>query len=189
MQSSQNKKLKILGFDPSITNWGVAAAIYHTATDALQVKYVNTISPLSTLTKNKRDVDLASQLFKALDPLIKQADVICIEVPVGSQNFRSAVNYAMCCALIGVISAYGVPVIQVSPNSVKNIVGERTATKREVVEWVQQAHPEVALPYNSRGHLNVDASNHYCDAIVAIHAALNKPDLQKIIEEYTWKSA
>lgn len=187
MQSSQNKKLKLLGFDPSMSNWGVAAGIYHTDMESLEIKYTNTISPVSTLSTNKRDVSIAAQLFTALDPLIKQADVICVEVPTGSQGFRPAVNYAMCCTLVGVISTYGVPIIQVSPQDVKSVVGASSASKRDVVEWVNEAHPEIALPHH-KGRLNVEASNHYCDAIVAIHAALTKPDLIKIIEEHSWKS-
>lgn len=183
---TQHRKLKILSFDPSITNWGIAAALYDTETEFFEIKYLSTISPISDHQKNKRDVDIASQLITRLDPLIKQADIICVEVPTGSQGFRPAVNYAMCCALIGVISTYGIPVIHVTPYDVKKVVGEN-ASKKDVVHWVVETHKEAKVDHY-KGLPNVTKANHYCDAVVVMHASVDKPDFIKAVEELLWKS-
>ena len=69
--------------------------------------------------------------------------------------------------------------IEVSPNEVKMIVGSKSATKKEVIQWVQSRHPEAPLE-RFRGVISLSKAEHQADAIVAIHAAMQTPVFNSI---------
>lgn len=181
--SQSTKTINILGMDPSMNNWGIAAAKYHKESSDIQVVHLSTVSPTSVQTGNKRHMDIASQLYTRLLPYLNGADCICVEAPTGSKDFNAAVSYAVCCTLIGILQTKGIPVFTVSPKDVKRVVGNPEATKKDIVEWVAQRHPEAPIPMYNGKH-NVTKANHCCDAVVAIHAALSTPKLNHFIENH-----
>lgn len=162
--------IKILGVDPSLRSWGMAGCTYDI--NGLKVIGTTIIKTKNTKTKsikqNQSDIQSANELYLGLIDAVKDADLICIEVPHGSQSSRAMVSYGVCVALIGVIQTINSNIIQVSANDVKAIVRtdkDHKPTKEDMIRWVKDKHPEAKLPTTL-------SAEHICDAIVAIHAAM-----------------
>lgn len=175
--------LKILGFDPSLRNWGVAAATLDLQTDKLSVRYMDVVQPIISKNKqvrvNNQDLQAAEQLYAQAHKLAKQADVICIEVPHGSQSARAMASYGICIGVIGSLRHLGIPIIELSAMEVKQVLGKKDATKAEIIAYVQQHHPEAPIP-SLNNKINFSKAEHACDAVVAIHAA-KQTDLFKVL--------
>ena len=172
--------IKILSYDPSLRNWGVVKATYDigllTIQDTSIIKTKNTKS--KTVKQNQSDIQSANELYLGLVDEVKSADLICIEVPHGSQSSRAMVSYGVCVALIGVIQALNPNIIQVSANDVKAVVRtdkDHKPTKQEIIDWVKDKHPEANLPTTL-------SAEHICDAIVAIYAAMNTKEFKEKYE-------
>lgn len=168
--------MNILGLDPSLNNFGIAKGIL---TDTLSITYTDVIQHKIKKDKtkqNSRDINAALHIFKHLYPLLKDIDVIIVEVPIGSQSSRAMVSYGVCIALIGVISYFNPKVIQVSPFDVKKLVGSRTASKEDVIQWVQSNHPTLNLPKA------IGKAEHIADAIAAIHVGLESKQFKEYYE-------
>lgn len=139
------------------------------------IKTKNTKS--KTVKQNQSDIQAAYTLYQGLLHAIKEADVICVEVPHGSQSSRAMVSYGVCVALIGVIQTINPNIIQVSANDVKDVVRvnkQHKPSKEDVIAWVKAKHPEAPLP-------NTLAAEHICDAIVAIHAAMKTKQFKEYL--------
>ena len=163
---------RVLGFDPSLRNWGFAACIWENST-GLVIQNTGTISVKSEETKpNKRDMHDAQMLFSNVHHLLKTfaPDVVVAEIPIGSQNANGMKGYAICITILAIIKQMGIPIIEISPYDLKRVVGSTTASKKDVVNWVNKQHPNL-LPTH-RGQLNISQSEHIADAIVAIYAHL-----------------
>ena len=81
--------IKILSFDPSFRNWGIAAAIYDTTTNQLYIKTGKVIisKPYkSKIRQNTKDLNVATNLYENLKDISLQPDLIIAEVPHGSQS-------------------------------------------------------------------------------------------------------
>jgi hypothetical protein len=99
----------------------------------------------------------------------KNVDVICAEVPTGSQS-ATAAKYAGACSAI--LSTYTKPICLVTPQQVKKAVGNPKATKGEVIDWAFQKHPEA--PWKLRQGFPQMNQEHYADAIGVLYAARSK---------------
>lgn len=174
-------KLNIVGIDISMNNLGAAIATYDTSTNKLQITQVGTFCPVvpktKTVRQNSKDLEQAQQLFKALKKVTADAHIICAEVPHGSQSARAMASYGICVGVLGALRASSCTFIEVTAAEVKAIVGKKDATKKEVISWVKQYHPEAPLE-TFRGAINLSKAEHQADAIVAIHAAM-KTDVFK----------
>lgn len=172
--------LSILGLDPSMSNLGIAWATYDFATGKLTVSAVETVSPVINQSKqvrqNSKDLDRARQLYKALSEAVKSADLICVEIPHGSQSSRAMASYGMC---IGLLASISKPVIEVSARQVKAVTGNLQATKEQMIAWALEAHPDLPLS-QWQGKVNVSKAEHQADAVAAIHAAM-QTDLFKTL--------
>lgn len=169
--------LNIVGFDPSLRSWGLATATW--SNNSLKVTHVDVIKTKNTQSKNKpqniSDMECASFLYSHLTGYVRKADVICIELPNGSQGSRPSVSYATCTALVGALATLNPNIIIVTPMDIKKIVREtkeHKPTKQDVIAWVKTRHPEA----NISGYLNY--AEHQADAVVSIHAAMLKPDFK-----------
>ena len=101
-------ELKILSLDISMSNLGMAKAIYDTETQQLTITECMTISPVITKTKtvrqNSKDIERAKQLFDGLFNPMKDADIVCAEVPVGSQSARAMCSYGISVAILAAVA-------------------------------------------------------------------------------------
>lgn len=172
-------KVNILGLDPSLRNWGWVKGIYDTDTQSLyfyDCGVILTKPDTSKIKQSLKDKNTATTLYSSLLGLIQETDIICAELPHGSQSSRAMVSYAVCVAIIGCIQHSFKNIVEVSALDVKKIVGNRDTSKQEIISWVRDKHPELKLPKTSK-------DEHICDAVVAIYASLNQPKFESIINE------
>lgn len=163
--------MKILAFDPSLSNWGYSIATYtNNQLDILDYGIVQTKPSKTKDRQNIKDYLRCQHLYSHLLPLVKDIDRIVVELPTGSQSSRAMVSYATCIAITACLSHANPNVHIVTPNQVKRIVGSSTASKDDVIDWVKHKHPNLNLPSKTK-------AEHICDSIVAIYAYLTQEDL------------
>ena len=181
-------KYKIIGFDPSLRNWGYCIATYDAFSRTLEFTdggVIQSKPDKEFARKNLEDLQSVTQLYSKLRPLLKkhQPDYLVAELPVGSQSSRAMVSYAACISLCAVM-AYGdgqktIPLLSVSPYNVKKQVsGTIEATKEEVINWVKENYPQA---YEWVDHYPKSKQEHICDAIVAVHCAVTNQTMEDII--------
>lgn len=181
--------LRVLGFDPSLRNWGMAAGHYCMSTEQLEIKAVNVVCPeLPTgkqVRQNSKDVVAAHQLAAAAFLNARDAQAIFIEIPVGSQSARAMASYGICVGILGSLRAQGIPFFEVTPTEVKMCsVGSKTASKNQMITWATNTHPEIVWPtYTVKGKTQITEgkAEHIADAVAAIRAGTQLPEFQRFI--------
>lgn len=177
--------LKIVGCDPSWRNWGIAIGNVSLADGDLRITDMKVVLTSATedhtTRKSTLDIQSAKLLYEGVSDAVNGADIVCVEVPTGSQNFDAATGRGICLGILGSVAADHF--IYVTPQSVKKIVGDPKATKRDVVEWASSRHPEAPWPMHN-GKISVSKAEHMADAIVAIYAAAQTPHFKNLISEY-----
>jgi len=177
--------LKVLGMDPSLRNWGIAAGTLNTETGQLIVKHVNVIQALvpegKTVRQNSKDLATAQQLMAGILPYLNEKPhLIFAEVPVGSQSARAMASYGVCVGVLGSIRAHGIPFFEVTPNEVKlATVGSKTATKEEMIAFALREQPTASWPM-VRGKLSAAKAEHMADAYAAIVAGLKTNEYRQL---------
>lgn len=78
--------INILSFDPSLRNWGIAACTYFQGNLEVVEVHIAKTSNTKGIKQNASDIMAASSLYKEIIKGVEWADVICIEVPHGSQS-------------------------------------------------------------------------------------------------------
>lgn len=174
-------KLKLLGLDPSMSNFGIAKMTLDLDDMALTLDDLVLVKTEPEADKKKRkavrqnslDLERGRILHDALIQHAQGCQIAVAEVPVGSQSARAMASYGVC---IGVLSACPIPMIQVTPSEVKVAgFGVKSATKDEMIEWALQTYP--AGPWLMRkaaGQMVPTAANeHLADAVAAVHAGIH----------------
>lgn len=172
--------LKVVGFDPSLRNWGISAGTLCTVTGKLTIKTLRVIQTKEPKGKDVRvnsdDLRAAKELMDGAQPFLKEANLIFVEVPSGTQSARGSMASGICIGLLGAIRSGGTPFFEVTPIEVKKAtVGKKTATKGEMIDWAMAAHPEAPWPMQTiKGETKPIAgtAEHMADATAAIHAGL-----------------
>ena len=185
-------KIPVVGFDPSLNNWGLAEAVLE-KNGELKIIWLSVTQPVVPAVKqirqNTKDVTAAAQLFDAAYNFTGLAQVVFAEVPVGSQSARAMASYGICSGVLGALRALGRDFIEVSPAEVKRAAtGSATATKSQMIQWAIAAHPEANWPKFKRDgveHISEAKAEHVADAIAAIHAGIRTPMFQQLIRAMT----
>ena len=178
---SQPRLIKVVGQDPSLRNWGLAVGTLDLDTQQLSVSFLNLTNPELSKGKqvrqNSLDLESAFQLYKGALAAADGAHAVFVEVPVGSQSARAMASYGICVGVLGALRANGIPFFEVTPTEVKLAsVGNKTATKQEMIKWAMAAHPEANWPtYKQNGTTMVSEAKaeHMADAIAAIYAGMS----------------
>ncbi len=175
------KKLKVLALDPSLQNFGMVKGFIDIDDDdfpftieqmVLQESKGADKKTAKVVRKNSDDIRRAKSLHKALHEMLKDVNMVFVEVPVGSQSARSMASYGIC---VGIIASINKPMIQVTPTEVKlAAVGCKTASKQDMIDWATQAYPDASwLTVKRNGKSVLTAKNeHLADAIGAVHAGI-----------------
>lgn len=73
--------VRLVGFDPSLRNWGFCLANFNTQTKALDIYSGDVIQykPDKSLKQSIQDLATANALYRALKPLVEQADYYVAE--------------------------------------------------------------------------------------------------------------
>lgn len=178
--------LKVVGFDPSLRNWGAVKGTL--IGDLFVVSDLSAIQPVLDEGKRVRqsslDLQSATQLAEAAFQWAEDADVVFVEVPIGSQSARAMASYGICIGVLGALRAKGIPFIELNPTEVKvAATGNKTATKHEMITWAVNEHPEANWPTFNRGGkalISEAKAEHMADAIAAVHAGLRNQQFQQL---------
>lgn len=188
--SSGTDPLRVVGFDPSLRNWGIArGTLTPGPTPRLLIDDVAVINPVlpkgKQVRQNSLDLESAKQLYAAAYQAAQGAQAIFVEVPIGSQSARAMAGYAICCGVLGALRASGIPFFEVTPLEVKLAgAGRKTATKQEMIDWAMRTHPEANWPtykHNGETLISETKAEHQADAVAAIHAGLRSNLFQQML--------
>lgn len=177
-------KIPVVGFDPSLRNWGIAEGWLDLTTgylDSLRLSLIETTEPKGKqVRQNSMDLHTAEQLAQQSLLAARKAKVVFVECPVGSQSARAMASYGICVGVLGAIRAEGIPLIEVTPLEVKKtFTGNRNATKEMMINTAVSLYPEANFP-RQRGKVTLKAE-HVADAIAAIHAGAVTPMFQNLM--------
>lgn len=166
--------ITVLGMDPSLANWGFAKGTLNLKTMELTIDSMWTArtGPPKGKKKGVRvssiDLERSRALNEALEEACRGVQIAFAEIPHGSQSASGMKGYGVC---IGTLGSCKVPLIELSENDCKmRTVGKKSATKRELITWAFERHPEA--PWDMREGQPQANNEHMADAINAIHAGL-----------------
>jgi len=182
-------RIPVVGFDPSLSNWGIAEAELDLTTGILSTPKLSVICTESTKTKqvrkNSDDIHRAEQAAKAALAAARKAKVIFVECPVGSQSARAMASYGICVGILGTIRAEGIPLIEVSASESKlAFTQNENATKQEMIREAISLYPDANFPKHA-GKVSLSKAEHVADAIAAIHAGVLTPMFQNLLRLYS----
>lgn len=175
------KSICVVGFDPSLRNWGIARAELDLETMELSDLALDIMQPRDEkgkqVRKNSMDLERARQLSEAAQFYADQADVICVEVPVGSQSARAMASYGVCLGVLGSLLAQGKTIIQLSPEQVKkHFTGKKDASKDLMMAKAAEMFPKTNIPRNHDGSINMSKFEHQADAIASLVCGIASAD-------------
>lgn len=179
------KILRVVGLDPSMRSFGMARGLLHmeqgffAPTDIELIE--TTISKLKRVRKNSDDLDRAKSLYIHMTAFIQDADLIFVEIPVGSQSARSMASYGMC---IGVLASITTNIIQVTAAEVKLAVcGIKKATKASMIQWAATTYPKLDyFTINRKGENILTKKNeHIADALATVHAGVKTEQFKQLL--------
>jgi Holliday junction resolvasome RuvABC endonuclease subunit len=179
--------IPVVGFDPSLTNWGIAEAQLDLSTGLLTTPYLTLVEPEKLKNKqvrqNSTDLFVAEQLARVALEVARRAKVVFVEVPVGSQSARAMASYGVCVGVLGALRAEGISLIEVTAFEVKKtFTGDKNATKQTMIDTAVKLYPDANFP--RQGERVVLKAEHVADAIAAIHAGVLTPTFQNLMRLY-----
>ena len=185
-------QIPVAGFDPSLTNWGIAEGQLDLETGHLtdvQLEVVSTEkSKEKQLRTNSSDLQRCEVLAAKALEVGRRCKAIFVEVPVGSQNASGMKAYGVVCGILGSLRAEGIQIIEVTAFEVKKaFTGTKNATKQEMINVGVDLYPEANWPRqktNGKNFQKGDLKNeaeHVADALAAIHAGVNTPLFQNLM--------
>lgn len=171
-------KIRIGGLDPAMRNFGMCKGTLDTVQDGFTDIEINLVTTKanpkkSVVRKNILDLNCAKTLLEATKTFMADVDVICVEMPVGSQSAASMKSYGMC---IAICAALEKPLIYVTASEVKLYGhGNKNATKQQMIDWAVSEFPELPwLTHKKNGKTILNSSNeHMADALAAVIAGVN----------------
>jgi len=179
----------VIGFDPSLRNWGAAKAKLDLETGVLSTPVLHLIQtgeePKSKQVRmNSYDLQAAMELSSGVFSLVQNTKFIFVEVPHGSQSAASMKGYGICIGILGALKSTGIPIIEVSESESKKIFcNKRTATKEEMINQAFQHYPDANWPKHA-GKISATKAEHMADAIAAIHAGVQTPLFLNLLKLY-----
>lgn len=182
--------IKVVGFDPSLRNWGIAKGTFNKSTGVLHIPEVAVTNPVLPTGKQTRqnslDLETAYQLCTHAWAAAKGAQAVFVEVPVGSQSARAMASYGVCVGVLGALRTAGIPFFEVTATEVKLAsTGIKLATKKQMIDWAMKQHPEANWPmYSQKGEQLVSEAKaeHMADAIGSIYAGIASIPFKQMLQ-------
>lgn len=183
-------KIRVVGFDPSTSNWGIAKALIDLDTGEVKLDELVLIQTESETKKNVRkdsdDLRRAKEVYAGMMEHLTGASLVISEIPFMNPGGYAASNFNSG-LVTGVLAACPKPIIQVFPSDVKiAAVGHRHAAKEEMIEWAMNKYPSAPwLLRKLRGKMvPVAANEHLADAVAAIHAGMATAQFEQAVSMY-----
>mgnify|MGYP000008827789 FL=1 len=180
-----SKVIKVVGVDPSMSNFGLAIGTLDLDTDKLEIHGLELVETKAGGTKktvrvNSDDLRRAKEIWRTARPIIEQAHIVFCELPVGSQSSRAQTSYGVC---IGVLACVDKPLIQVTPNEIKHYVGNKlTTSKEEIIQWAIAKQPDA--PWLRRKQAGKDVlvtkNEKLADAIASIYSGMQTDQFRQV---------
>ena len=179
-------EIKVVGFDPAFANWGSVQAEYSAATgfvDVVDMQLCQTKKNTSrSLYKKVDDFERAKILADFAHKQAQGGSVVFSEMPIGTQSANAAWGLG---TAMGVLSgvALTTPVIFVTVNQVKEVVGIKKPTKRDMIEWAHSTYPRANwFKVKRRGEMVLtDKNEHLADALAVIHAGVKGEQFKQMV--------
>lgn len=180
--------IEVIGYDPSLRNWGCVTALLNIEDMTLRVTSLRIIETSETkvskklVRQNAQDVNASRLLVEGVRETVADAVIAFAEVPVGSQSSRAQTSYGVCCGVLGSID---IPLISVTPTEVKKAAtGHGAATKEEMIEWAVSKHPEAPWFTINRktGVELLNKNEHVADALAAIYAGMQTAEFREAVK-------
>lgn len=183
-------KIRIIGIDPSMSNWGMCKATLDVTTMEWTVDDLILIETESEskkgVIKQSDDLRRAKIVQAGMIEACEDASFAISEIPFcnpagyAGANFNSGL-------VTGVLASCPIPLIQVFPAEVKQkATGIRSATKGEMIEWAMKRFPDA--PWRMRTlkgkRIPTAANEHLADAVASINAGLDSQQLQQALAIY-----
>lgn len=183
------KKIKLVGFDPALSNLGIAHAEYDLETGELAVVRISLVQTehgksAKVVRQNSDDLRRARELYSGMSLACRWQNIAIAEIPTGTQSARGAMSNGI---MIGVLASCSIPLVQVQPTEVKMAsVGIKTATKGEMIEWAMKEYPKLGwMMRKSKGSLvPMNDNEHMADACAALHAGVKTDEFKQAVALY-----
>lgn len=181
-------KLKLLGVDAAFSNTGLVVAEFDIHTNQMQVLDMILVTTEAdkankkTVRKNSDDLRRAGQIIRTLDEVLMQYNpqFAIVEVPSGTQSARSSWALGIAVGCIAHLESK-VPIVQVSPMEVKNVVSTKHPDKSHMIAWAVDRYPDAPWPRKAGGGVTVTKAEHLADAVAALHAGVQTNQFQSFI--------
>jgi len=179
--------IKLISIDPSMRHTALVCFNYDTTTG--KFSYVDSVTVNTEKADKKKKIRASSDLIKSCRELYEgvhsfvekhSPQVIISETPSGSQSASGMKSYGVSCFLLGTLSPSP---IEVTPIEVKtSTVGKKTASKKEMIEWAFERHPEVDWKLGRDGMPQITTEEHLADAIAVAYTGVRTPDFIRLKE-------
>lgn len=179
----------VVGFDPSLRNWGIAKGVYLPAEKRLIIEHLDLINPNISdgpkVRQNAKDMEAAEQLAAGAWSVMNDVQAVFAEVPHGSKSSRAMVSYGVCVGVLGALCTSGIPFYPVSEMEVKKATtNNREATKKDTIAWAMERHPEA--PWPMRNKLGIpqvveSRAEHMADAVGTLYAGIASKQFQQAL--------
>lgn len=185
--------LRVVGLDPSMRNWGIAAGEYDTERKLLSIAKLHVVQPTppsgKQVRQSSKDLVVAEQLINEVIPFLKEAQMIFVEVPSGTQSAAGMKAYGICIGLLAAMRELGYPFMEMTPMEIKlAATGNKVASKIEMIEWGLSTFPKAPWPTQTlRGEARVIAgkAEHMADATAAIVAGVQTANFKQLVSLIT----
>lgn len=173
--------MKVIGIDPSMSNWGMTTAVLSIESLTFEVQNLQLVetkpSSNKRVRKNSDDLERASAIADVMKETLKDADMVFVEVPHGSQSARAMASYGIC---IGLLASIDAPMVQLTEREVKlGTIGKATGTKQEMIDWATTKFPDA--PWLRQGKRITAKNEHLADATGAIEAGIRGDEFKNIL--------
>lgn len=179
--------MRVIAIDPSLRNTALVCFNYDTSTG--KFSYVDSVTVNTEKADKKKKIRASSDLIQSCRELYEgvhsfvekhSPQVIIAETPSGSQSASGMKSYGVSCFLLGTLSPNP---IEVTPIETKvATVGKKTASKKEMIEWAFERHPEVQWKLAKDGLPQVTTEEHLADAIAVAYTGVRTPDFIRLKE-------
>lgn len=183
-------KIKIVGMDPSMSNWGIAKATLDVETLQFEIDDLILIETESEakkgVIKQSDDLRRAKIVKEGMIEACEDASIAVSEIPFCNPAGYAAANFNSG-LVTGVLAACPIPLIQVFPAEVKfKATGIRSATKDEMITWAIGKYPNA--PWRMRTlkgkQVPTKVNEHLADAVAALNAGLDSQQLRQALAIY-----
>jgi Holliday junction resolvasome RuvABC endonuclease subunit len=167
-----------VSIDPSLSNTCLTA--FDVSGDRIIVIASVTISTEKNPNKKIRAssdlIERCVDLYRGSKQFIERyvPDIIFAETPSGSQSASGMKNYGVSCFLLASLPDR---CLEVTPQEVKLAsVGKKNASKKEMIEWAYEKHPEA--PWLIRNGFPLMKQEHMADSIAVMYAGMRTKEFE-----------